>query len=175
MRMDIFGFARMLNGAEYGREITCKQEWLAKGLGFVVVFGRSDDLAEFRGAIQNEVDCYNGGRIYTDGNRYIDAVWCGGECDWTYDTNIPHATFAIYDDDGEYCCKGIVFEKQQNRTNFDRIKAMSVDEMAKFIARIQINEGNADGLPDDFCTVEKLAPGLKKWLESEVTDDAKDN
>jgi hypothetical protein len=48
--------------------------------------------------------------VYEDGEKYIDAVWCEGEYSWTYKTNIPHATFDIWED-GEKYCKGIVFVK----------------------------------------------------------------
>ena len=41
--MTIKEFAGMLNGREYGHEITKKEEALAKKLGYVVVFGASDD------------------------------------------------------------------------------------------------------------------------------------
>lgn len=108
--MTIYEFAEGLNGREYGREITPFEEQRAKELGFVVVFGYSDDNAEFRGAYDEEVGCFNGGRVYEDSDKYVDAVWCDGEYAWTYNTNIPHATFDIYEY-GEKYCRGIVFEK----------------------------------------------------------------
>ena len=56
--------------------------------------------------------------------------------------------------------------------NFDRIKAMSVEEMAEFIANIQVNEiKNMSPLPAEFCTVENIAKHQKRWLESEVKED----
>lgn len=110
--MKISDFAEGLNGREYLNEITPFEEQRAKELGFVVVFGYSDDCAEFRGAIYDEVDCYDGGRIFKYGDKYVDAVWCDGEYSWTYDTNIPHTTFDIYED-GEKFCKGIVFDKRE--------------------------------------------------------------
>lgn len=108
--MTIFNFAEGLNGREYGSEITPFEEQRAKELGFVVVFGYSDDNAEFRGAIDDEVGCYDGGRIFEKNGKYIDAIWCDGEFTWTYDTNIPHSTFNIYDGEEKYC-KGIVFKR----------------------------------------------------------------
>lgn len=108
--MTIFDFSEGLNGREYGNEITPFEEQRAKELGFVVVFGYSDDNTEFRGAYEEEIGCYDGGRVYEDTDKYIDAVWCDGEYSWTYKTNIPHATFDIYED-GEKYCKGIVFQK----------------------------------------------------------------
>ena len=107
--MTIFEFADGLNDREYLNEITPLEEQRAKELGFVVVFGYSDDNAEFRGAIYDEIGCYNGGRVYEQGSLYIDAVWCGGDYCWTYNTNIPHAVFDIYED-GEKYCEGIVFQ-----------------------------------------------------------------
>jgi hypothetical protein len=127
--MNIQEFAKMLDGREYGREITEEEEKQAKELGFVVVFGASDDLTEFRGAIDDELDSYNGRTIYLDGIgifedceagckhcnkarencKTIEAEWCEGAYSWSYCTNIPHATFEIMEDEEKYC-KGIVFE-----------------------------------------------------------------
>lgn len=108
--MTIYEFAEGLNGRQYGKELYPFEEQRAKELGFVVVFGYSDDNTEFRGAYDEEIGCFDGGRVYEDGDKYIDAVWCEGEYSWAYKTNIPHATFDIYED-GEKYCKGIVFEK----------------------------------------------------------------
>lgn len=107
--MTIFEFAEGLNGRSFLNEITPFEEQRAKELGFVVVFGYSDDNAEFCGAISEEIGCYDGGRVFEQNGKYIDAVWGEGEYDWTYNTNIPHATFDIYDDSRKYC-KGIVFD-----------------------------------------------------------------
>ena len=106
--MTIFQFADGLDGREYGKEITPFEQKRAKELGFVVVYGYSDDGAEFAGAIDDEIGCYGGGRVFDQNGKYIDAVWCDGEYSWTYKTNIPHATFDIYDCEEKYC-KGIVF------------------------------------------------------------------
>lgn len=128
--MTIRKFARLLNNREYGNEITSKEEELAKELGFVVVFGSSDDLAELRGAINDEVGCYGSGRLYLDKDgifeecdcrcsysqkfkqkcKIIEALWCKkDDVLWTYETDIPHETFNILED-GEVFCRGIVFK-----------------------------------------------------------------
>jgi len=52
--------ADMLNNGDYGDEISPRQERLAKDNRLVVVFGASDDLAELRGAIDDEVTVYEG-------------------------------------------------------------------------------------------------------------------
>lgn len=125
-------FASRLNGREYGHEITKAEEQEAYRLGFVVVFGYSDDNAEFRGAITDEVYCYNGRPLHVHRKgtlaghldpcecefcgyktavekcETITAVWCQDGYSWTYRTDIQHATFDILED-GEKFCRGIVF------------------------------------------------------------------
>ncbi|MBU7006342.1 hypothetical protein [Phosphitispora fastidiosa] len=132
--MNIFEFAKKLAGREMGHEITLEEEKLAKELGFVVVFGYSDDGIEFRGAIDDEAGCYLGKEIYLDkdgvfedcnceckyskeakkNTKVIEAVWCDGELAWSYKTDIPHAKFTIYEDDEPFC-QGIVFDVKELR------------------------------------------------------------
>jgi hypothetical protein len=128
--MNIHEFAKLLNGRERGNELTREEEKQAKELGYVIVFGASDDLAEFRGAIEDETDCYDGETIHMDKNgvfedcdsdckyalaakglcKVIEAIWCDdGVYAWTYKTDIPHAIFDIMED-GEKYCRGIVFD-----------------------------------------------------------------
>jgi hypothetical protein len=99
-----------------------KQE--AKESGLVIVYGASDDLMEFDGAIYDEGGCFDGGRVYFDRDgvdqegeeraNWIDAVWCDGmnrdglPATWTYKTDIPCEQFDIWED-GEIYCVGLVF------------------------------------------------------------------
>lgn len=125
--MDIKEFAESISGREYGYpQFTKKEIETAKENGFVIVYGASDDLMEFDGAIYEEIGCYDGGTAWVKGERVSDApivvgektikaIWCGGETDdcgneitWTYETEIPHETFMIYEGEEPYC-KGIVF------------------------------------------------------------------
>lgn len=124
-------FAQMLDGRQYRNEISREECAIAKQNGLVVCFGASDDLAEFRGAIDEEYGCWDGGILkFTkkgilfddDDNEIlekydfhasfneINAIWDSGEpqCAWKYETNIPHSTFNIFED-GELYCIGIVF------------------------------------------------------------------
>jgi len=125
--------AEMLDGREYRSEILPTEAKQAKENGLVVVYGASDDLMEFDGAIYDEVGCYDGGMAYLNSNglfesecddedcpyalreqekcKTIEAVWCDPDntASWSYKTDIPHATFNIMEDDELYCI-GIVFE-----------------------------------------------------------------
>jgi hypothetical protein len=126
--------ANRLNGVIYTEEMTAETERQAKDAGLVVVFGASDDLIEFRGAIRDEVGCYEGGDIFlhrggpladhdADGecgcnfcgwrdakakSAVISAIWDRDGYSWTYKTAIPHATFDVMEDNEKYC-RGIVF------------------------------------------------------------------
>ena len=127
--------AAKLNGREYWREITNEEVRQAKEAGLVVVFGASDDLIEFRGAIRDEGDCYDGGTVLFDAKGVLPSWDSASECEesaqeyferkakartitalwakepgysWTYKTDIPHETFEIVED-GEPYCRGIVF------------------------------------------------------------------
>lgn len=126
--MGIKEFAKMIDGKQYGYPQFTKEELqIAEDNGFVIVCGASDDLMEFYGTITDEGDCYDGGEVWfnkdrvvdapaTTGDRCIEALWCDadsrdehGNCiTWTYRTEIPHETFMIYED-GETYCRGIVF------------------------------------------------------------------
>ncbi len=117
----------MLNGREYGfHQFTKEEIRMAEENGLVIVYGASDDLMEFEGAIQDEGYCYDGGKVYFDKNgvsmdgskkvNVIEARWCdekrvdenGNTIIWTYVTDIPHETFMIYEDGDPYC-EAIVF------------------------------------------------------------------
>jgi hypothetical protein len=130
--------AALLNGFEYpAREIETHAKAL-KEAGLVAVFGQSDDLMEFRGAIYDETDAYNGARVLIDSEGLIptfdavsdegdeemmaayfrrkplgvavEAIWSPDdlEASWLIRTEIPHATFGILED-GDLFCRGVVF------------------------------------------------------------------
>lgn len=126
--MEIKDFAKMIDGKQYGYPQFTKEELqIAKDNGFVIVCGASDDLMEFYGAITDEGGCYDGGSVWfnkdrvvdapeTTGDRCIEAFWCddgardenGEIITWTYKTDIPHETFMIYEGEETYC-RGIAF------------------------------------------------------------------
>jgi hypothetical protein len=126
--------AERLDGREYGVAVTNADVEVADGL--VIVYGASDDLVEIDGEIFDEVAAYNGTsfRIGPDGvvrnhcealegcpyhesqpefttARIIRAVWTDESQEtpaWTYETDIPHETFDLFED-GDVYCRGIVF------------------------------------------------------------------
>lgn len=124
-------FTELLNGVQY-REIPEEVIKEAERNGIVIVSGASDDLCELDGAIYDEFDCYDGGTVYLDEEgrlynqkraekpcKYIKAKWGeDGEngFTWTYDTDIPHETFEMYEGEEKYC-KGFVFYKKSLRTD----------------------------------------------------------
>lgn len=129
--MNAKDLAKLLDGREYGREVSRDEAQAANAAGLVVVFGASDDLMEFRGAINDEIDAYDGGTAYLTADGLlsndcendecphfeklkekattIEALWCEEEgLSWSYRTSIPHETFEVIED-GDLYCKGIVF------------------------------------------------------------------
>ena len=111
--------AEMLNNRAYLHETTPEIEQLAKDNNLLIVFGCSDDLCEFRGAIFEEFDCYEGGTItHNDLQKPIKALWCSDrDCSWSYETELPHAEFNIYDDDELYCI-GMVIDLNNNEHEY---------------------------------------------------------
>ncbi|WP_430229611.1 hypothetical protein [Paraburkholderia tropica] len=123
--------AAKLNGTEYPLTIDAETQKAAKAAGLVIVYGASDDLMEFNGAIYDEIGAYEGTTAYLTASGLlenncesdecphfeklkekaatIEALWDPGEgYSWKYKTDIPHECFEIVDD-GEPYCRGIVF------------------------------------------------------------------
>lgn len=129
--------AAKLNGSEYPMRIDSALAEQARSSGLVIVYGASDDLMEFEGAIRDEIDMYEGGTVRLDNHgimpswddidhddeeesaKYfarrdtpkwlIKAIWDGDTgYSWTYKTDIKHAEFDIVEDGNKYC-RGFVF------------------------------------------------------------------
>jgi hypothetical protein len=110
--------ATELNNCEYRREMTKEQEQSAAANDLVVVHGASDDLTEFRGAINDE---QGNGELYFDelGQFFEEDELSRSEkatlnfmhtkyYPFTVKTDIPHSTFTVMED-GELYGTGIVF------------------------------------------------------------------
>lgn len=122
--------ANELNNSQYRNEGSRELFARMKAAGLVAVFGASDDLMEFQGAIDDELGAYGGTTVYVTRNGLlqndcdnddcphfaklqkaatpIDAKWDDGGFSWRYDTAIPCARFIVKEDDENYC-EGIVF------------------------------------------------------------------
>ena len=124
--------AEKLNGREYGDETTPEMIAYAKEHGLVIVFGASDDLMEFRGAIDDEAGagevnidtqgilpewesvCDRGDKaeikkwLKREENAISITANFNDDYTFTYDTTIPHKSFDIKSDGDNYC-RGIVF------------------------------------------------------------------
>lgn len=127
------GFAMNFAGRQLGEEITLAEAIALKSAGMVAVFGFSDDTVEFRGAIHEELGAgeikfSRKGKFFSaeamesleslvrDGTidlmppiNVIQCRWGAPDSpDWTYETEIPHATFEVLEGDHPFC-RGIVF------------------------------------------------------------------
>jgi hypothetical protein len=130
--------AEQLTGRTYPLRITKEEAAQAKAAGLVIVYGASDDLMEFEGAINEELGAYDGTtarvsplgllKAWEDvegdeetfeayfkqkaaGFKEIEAVWSHEDMpdtSWRYKTDIPHAVFDVMED-GDIYCRGIVF------------------------------------------------------------------
>lgn len=149
-------WAKKLNGREYREEVTEQEEKEAEEDGVVIVFGGSDDLIEFRGAICNELDVYGAKvfRLAPDGDivdiedypgwttllpiwgvkklletfKKIEAKY--GEdpsCSWTFKTDIPHETFEIVEEEEEDVYScGLVFEFKSLKISEKELKGVFI-------------------------------------------------
>lgn len=125
--------AAKLDGRQYRSEITRAECEEARAAGLVVAFGASDDLLEFRGAINDEISAYEGTTAYVtreglyapeceDNNcpherairnaivGRVTADWCapGSEASWTIRANFHGVPFKVMEDEELYCV-GLVF------------------------------------------------------------------
>jgi len=127
--------AAQLDGNECCDEISRELEKEACLNGLVVVFGQSDDLIEFRGAIRDEKGAYEGiefkigpqglpenechdpecpyfEKLLEDLHHSITANWCSESgYSWYIHGTMECAYFDIIEDDEKYC-RGIVFSME---------------------------------------------------------------
>lgn len=110
-------WAEKLNNIEYPADEIWDMRKQFEEDGVVVVYGASDDLIEFEGAIQDEGDCYNDKVFYLNkeglttsySKNYVKVTHPhDGTVQFNYETNIPCEWFNVMED-GELYCKGFVF------------------------------------------------------------------
>jgi hypothetical protein len=128
-------FARLLDGREYGDEMSKEENELAAENRLFVFFGYSDNNLEIKGIIDDEIGAYEGievciaktvntpywsivneemkaiaGNFVKNLKNFIVKIdWCPDDLDtsWLITTDVPHATFDIMEDDDLFC-RGIV-------------------------------------------------------------------
>lgn len=115
-----FDVANLMDGVQYREEDEKFSDLFkaAKANRLVVVFGASDDLVELRGAIDEEYGAYGGLTFWVNQKgdistvkkdlqgtvAKIEALWCDEpEISWTFRTDIPHATFNVFEGEEIYC------------------------------------------------------------------------
>ena len=128
--------AYLLNGREYGLEISSEEEKEAEESGLIVIFGYSDDGVVFAGKISDQFGGWDGKSFRLDKqeneievveidvrnigfvnsltgkeSNMVHAIWSPKEpkASWLITSDIPHATFNI-DEDCELFCRGIVID-----------------------------------------------------------------
>ncbi|MCR5479808.1 MAG: hypothetical protein K6F27_08110 [Ruminococcus sp.] len=184
--------AEILDERPIGHEVTKEEEKLAAENQLVVIYGASDDLCEMRGAIDDEFDCFGGGDIdCKELPGTLTAIWGEGDADWTYETNLPHAKFRVYDDDddGSLYCVGIVIDLKMNRFEhrgyvliqqsapnndggFDvHIESEDSPFSLDFSSDTLVDEEKAKGLIDDFIKFVQINPLTRALSELTFDDD----
>lgn len=129
--------AALLNGREYGSEITKEEAALAKAAGLLVCFGYSDDNTEFEGVIHDEAgagestvhefnsdlrliermdpreerDLVNKGWTRPRAAFTVTAQWCPADLgtSWRITSDQPFAPFDIMEGADLYC-RGCVID-----------------------------------------------------------------
>lgn len=129
-------WAQKITGREYSMPTRHEEDEQAKADDVIIVYGASDDLLEFYGAISDEVGAWEGTTIKLtkdvtlfnkDENKEtakynsmqistmpkVQAIWCPRDkegkiwASWEIRTELPHADFDIMED-GELFCRGVV-------------------------------------------------------------------
>lgn len=128
-------FARLLDGREYGEEITKEEEAIATESRLFVFFGYGEDRVELHGTINDIIDAREGtevciaktlrtpywgiineemkaiaGNLVKNFKNFIVTIdWCPEnlDCSWLITTDIPSFSFDIMED-GDLFCQGIV-------------------------------------------------------------------
>lgn len=142
----------------------------------VIVYGCSDDLCELRGAICDEIDCFEGGEITVYG-KPIKIIWHDGfsKYSWTYETDIPHACFDINDpEDNVYSyCQAIVFslETLDSTSNIPSLLPCPICEGNVRLSFV--NEDKRHTYPEIKCDYCKLSmQGNIYYLQSDSITEA---
>lgn len=80
--------AQLLNGHQYREYIQQKLLNEAKKYNLIIVYGYSDDIIVFRGAVRTEADCFCGGTLKFDRYGFLGTKECAEENG--YDDCVKH-------------------------------------------------------------------------------------
>lgn len=136
--------AYLLNGREYGNEISLDEEKQAEDSGLIAIFGYSDDGVIFAGKVSDQFGGWDGrsfslnkqaddievvemairnvgsvNSLVGEKRNMVHAIWGPKElkASWLITSDIPHVTFDIVED-GELFCRGIVIETKDLKPPF---------------------------------------------------------
>jgi hypothetical protein len=107
--MTLEEWANLLDGREYGEELTKEESERAKKEEVAVAFGASDDLLEVYGAHNEEYDALDGVNI-----GFANAIWCPEDGDgvvytsWLIESPFRHSHFHIYDNNELFCIGAVI-------------------------------------------------------------------
>jgi hypothetical protein len=149
--------AAMLNGREYGSEMTRDEERTARQNRLLVAYGDSDDNLEVRGVMNDEFGAYEGCECYlvrvsdrwerlSSGTSpvLVEAIWAPKDdtkLSWLITSPIPHSTFDIMED-SEPFCRGIVIDQGDMIALINGGWSVSDDEMS---AALAVVDGAVEG------------------------------
>ena len=165
--------ANLLDGREYWHELTGINLKTVCNSGLVIVYGESDDLVEFRGAINDEFGAWNGailhmsadGEVVDDDDirsypmkqfkRSVVVSWGKNNYSWFIDSDIPHETFTLYENEEPFC-RGIIFD----------VKDIAMQKVGETVSVIHhIDELGRLAIPKDI----RQALDIKDYDELEMT------
>lgn len=124
--LNITEFANTLGVRPKGDEVPYYMACEAQRLGYLIIFGSSDDLVEICGKRSDELDAFRPTTFYVSQHRIYTAdethpaaarpvhaeysqPTAAQPSLWKFKTDIPHATFDIMED-GELYCRGLVID-----------------------------------------------------------------
>lgn len=116
----IQSIAQQIHNTKYPLRISDTIKILAKEHNILIIYTSSDDCFEFRGAIEEEFDCFDGGLVYLDRQTKeihskpnnsqripIRATWFS-EGRFEIQIPVPFISFNILEDNNIYCTGAIL-------------------------------------------------------------------
>lgn len=178
--------AYLLNGREYGLEISSEEEKEAEESGLIVIFGYSDDGVVFAGKISDQFGGWDGKSFRLDKqeneievveidvrnigfvnsltgkeSNMVHAIWSPKEpkASWLITSDIPHATFDIVEDKILFC-RGIVIDMKDLKPLSGHGYTKELQDRVCCIVHKWIKEHNCHSAEhasqDDECNIDAI-------------------